>query len=333
MPRNFDRWMESHQTEWRSHHVTSAEWGQQNGKLRSWILPRELWEEGLWPGIRTGSDNSLSKYLADEKIQKHTGVHNLKSSWVFCANLYFPFRASAAGRDLLAAFLRRRVDGEIESLESIELEYAHPGELSPKKLLGERDGRRGANQTSPDLGLCVNKGNGLVLVENKFTEKNFERCSGWKHTSNPERNRCKDAVKVARDPSGQCHLVTWNRRYWDHLEPVVDHEALMDLPACPAARSGYQLFRQQALAEGIAQSGKYALVVSAVAVDERNENLEASLGRSGIDGLKGWGRIFRGKAKFAEFTHQEWVGWVREHQAGGQWDDWLSYVRDRYALG
>ena len=320
--RNFDRWMESHQTEWRRRHVTSAEWGQQNDKLRSWILPRELWEEGLWPGIRTGSDNSLSKYLADKKIQKHTGVHNLKSSWVFCANLYFPFRASAEGRDLLASFLHHHVDPEIESLEGIELEYAEVGELRPSELLGERDGRRGANQTSPDLGFLVNGGHGLVLVENKFTEKNFEKCSAWEHNSNPNPNRCKDATKVARDPSGQCHL-----------ESVVDQEALMDLPVCPAARSGYQLFRQQALAEGIAQSGKYALVVSTVAVDERNENLGDSLGRSGIDGLKGWGRIFRGKAKFAEFTHQEWVRWVREHQAGGQWDDWLSYVRDRYALG
>ncbi len=331
--KNFDRFMESHQTEWRRGHVASCEWGQQNGKRRSWVLPRELWEEGLWPGIRTGSDNPLSKYLEDKEIQKHTGVHNLKSSWVFCANLYYPFRASEHGRDLLADFLNRHVNPEIRSLEGIELEYAETGERSQRQLLGERDIQRGANQTSPDLGFLVNGGHGLVLVENKFTEKNFERCSGWKHHSNPNPDRCKDAVKVARDPSNQCHLVSWERRYWDHLEPVVDHDALTDLPACPAARSGYQLFRQQALAEGIAQSGKYNLVVSAVAFDERNENQEASLLRSGIDGLEGWGNIFRGKARFAAFIHQEWVRWVREHQAAGRWDDWLGYVQDRYTLG
>ena len=230
-------------------------------------------------------------------------------------------------------FLNRHVDAEIKSLEGIELEYAAADQLSPSQLLGERDGRRGANQTSPDLGFLVNRRHGLVLVENKFTERNFERCSGWKHDSNPDRNRCEDAVKVASDPKGQCHLAFWERRYWDHLAPVVDHDALAGLPTCPAMRHGYQLFRQQALAEGIAQSGKYELVVSAVAFDERNESLESSLRRSRIDGLEGWGRMFRGKAKFSAFTHQEWVRWVREHQIGGQWDDWLSYVQDRYALG
>ena len=44
-------------------------------------------------------------------------------------------------------------------------------------------------------------------------------------------------------------------------------QELAALPQCPAANSAYQLFRQQALAEGIAQSGMYDLVVSNVAVD------------------------------------------------------------------
>ncbi len=73
--------------------------------------------------------------------------------------------------------------------------------------------------------------------------------------------------------------------------------------------------------------------MSAVAFDERNEYLEAALRRDKIDRFDGWGRIFRGKAKFAEFTHQQWVRWVQEHQVGGQWDDWLKYVRERYGLG
>ena len=77
-------------------------------------------------------------------------------------------------------------------------------------------------------------------------------------------------------PSSQCHQAAWHRRYWDHLAPVVDQNAFARLPYCPPARHGYQLFRQQALAEGIAQSGKYELVVSAVAVDEHR--LPRSLG-------------------------------------------------------
>ena len=295
-------------------------------------------EESLWPGIRKDSDNPLNKYLEEKNIPRHTETHNLKSSWVLCANLYFPFRASADGRDLLASFLKHSVDAEIDSLEDIELEYAGSGELCPSKMLGEKGGGRGANQTSPDLGLQINGGDGLVLVENKFTEHSFYQCSAWKHKgsrrreANPDPGRCNHPLEVAKDPSGQCHQSSWGRRYWEHLAPVVDRDALAELPACPAARSGYQLFRQQALAEGIARSGRYDLVVSAVAVDERNEALDASLRRSRISGLEGWGHIFRGKARFAVFTHQKWVRWIQEHQARGQWDDWLRYVRDRYVL-
>ena len=185
-------------------------------------------------------------------MQKHEGVHNLKSSWVLCANLYFPFQGTADGKALFASFLKRRVATEIDSLEGIELEYAEDGELHPSRLLGEVGGTRGANQTSPDLGLLVNGGQGLVLVENKLTEKSFYECSAWKHkgssrrSGNPDPDRCNRPAEVVKDPADQCHQAAWGRRYWEHLASVVDKEALAGLPHCPAMKDGYQLFRQQA---------------------------------------------------------------------------------------
>ena len=335
----FDRWMEARQVEWRASHLTTKEWGRQKGVERPWILPADSWEEGLWPGIRSGSDNSLPAYLQRSRIEKHTGVHNLKSSWTQCANLYFAFRGTPDARSILASFLKHHVDTEIDSLQQVELEYEEEGDLHPSRLLGEQDGNRGSNQTSPDLGLLVNGGSGLILVENKLTEHSFYECSAWRHggssrrSGNPDPSRCDDAAKVASDQRTQCHQATWGRRYWEHLSPIVDFDRMAGLPHCPAAKSGYQLFRQQALAEGIAQSGKYDLVVSAVAVDERNESLDRALGRSGVGGLRQWGAMFRGKARFAVFTHQQWVAWVREHDDADQWGDWLLYVRDRYGLG
>ena len=337
----FDQWMKDHQTEWRKGHVASKEHGKWKGRPYTHILPKDLWEEGLWPGIGRESENSLPAYLQKTSVQKHKYAHHLNSSWMLCANLYFPFRATADGRDVFASFLNRHVAEEIDSLEEIELEHAEDGELHPSSLLGESGGTRGAYQTSPDLGLKVNEGLGLVLVENKLTEDSFYKCSAWKHKGNrrlpgnPDPDRCNNPLAVAKDYAGQCHQhhPAWGRRYWEHLAPVVDETALARLPRCPAARSGFQLFRQHALAEGIAQSGCYDLVVSAVAVDERNDALDAALRRSGIDGLKRWGAVFKGRARFAVFTHQEWVGWVQEHDAEGRWSDWLGYVRSRYGLG
>ena len=217
----FDKVMNDYQTEWRQNNVASQEWGYQNGRRYPWVLPQELWEEGLWAGIRSGSDNSLPAYLERAGVQKHQGVHNLKSSWTMCANLYFPFGASAEGRELFAMFLKRHVAEEIDSLEAIELEHAESGELSPLQLLGELGGMRGANQTSPDLGLLMNGGRGLALVENKFTEHSFYECSAWRHKGssrrpgNPDPDRCLNPLAVVEDPLNQCHQAAWGRRYWE----------------------------------------------------------------------------------------------------------------------
>src|SRR5205823_7705678 len=120
-----------------------------------------------------------------------------------------------------------------------------------------------------------------------------------------------------------------NRRYWQHLQ-LSDHGRKL-LTCCPAAHHGYQLFRQQALAEAIATEGNYDLVVSSVAYDARNVELLHSLRSTGIENFAAdWGALFLGRARFATWTHQEWVTWVRNHDADGHWRDWLSYVENRY---
>ena len=108
---------------------------------------------------------------------------------------------------------------------------------------------------------------------------------------------------------------------------------LAAMPCCPAARRGYQLFRQTALAEGIARSGKYDLTVSAVALDGRNDDLERVLAEARIIRPARVGRrCSEGRALFAVFTHQQWVDWVREHDREGRWREWLSWIGDRYAI-
>ena len=336
--RDFRQWMREYATNWRESHVPTREWGKSGGKRYSWILPDDSWEEGLWPGIRSGSDNPLVDYVRRSGIKKHEHAHNLTSSWTMCANLYFPFGASDYGRGLFASFLRRDVAPAVTSLERVELEYAERGNLSPSKLLGETGGGRGYGQTSPDLGLRVNCGRGLVLVESKFAEDTFGKCSALKpgrsgRIRNPAPERCDHLLSVVDDPMGRCHQSDMRRRYWQILAPLVDRGSVSELRRCPAAGHGYQLLRQQALAEGIAQAGKYEFVVSAVAHDERNDDLLSTLGRSGVAEPEDWGGLFMGRAHFASFTHQRWVRWVRDRDEYGRFDGWLQYVCSRYDLG
>jgi len=337
--RNYDSYQEKLQTAWREKHIHVKEYGVQNGKEHSWILPSGDWELGLWPGIRSGSAHSLPAYLEREKVQKHDGVHNLKSSWMLCANLYFPFQHDLP---LIAGFLREYIEPLIESVEKIVFEYAEVS-LSPAFLLGEPEGQRGKNQTSPDVAfICTldRERRGLILVENKFTEHSFYECSGRKKEyGNPDRTRCIDFQTLADNPEKACYMTEWelgrrtNRRYWDYI--AFSDSGLKDLKRCPAAIAGYQLFRQQALAEAIvrAQGSPYNKVISCVAHDARNETLMRSMRGAGIrDFTTDWATLFEGKTSFSTFTHQQWVSWVKKHDSNRRWRDWLVYVQERYGF-
>lgn len=341
MNETFDQRLERQQIKWRDAHVSTREPGTHAGHPRPWILPDKpatAWEEGLWPGIRSGTASAVQDYLDENKVQKHTGANNLKSSWVLCANMYFPFRETKTGKALLAGFLRDHVASEIASVDAVELEFAaEEDNLGPAKLLGEAGGSRGSGQTSPDVAFIVNGGRGIVLTESKLAEHSFYECSARTRKStdrrpgNPDPSRCEDALSVLANFSSQCHQAAWGRKYFERLAPVANRAAWSALACCPAARAGYQLFRQQALAEGIATSGAYDLVVSCVAMDERNKALANSLSSTSIVSISDWGRLFNGRARFAVFTHQQWFAWVRAHDTG-EWRNWLTWVGARYVF-
>lgn len=329
--------MTQRQVRWRREHVGTNVPGVQNRVTYPWLLPRRAWQEGLWPPLRGDGSGGLSAYLADARVRPHSGVHNLKSSWVSGVNLYFPFGAGAEGRALLAGFLRAHVDARVASVEALDLEWTGDRELSPRVLLGETGGTRGRGQTSPDIAFRVNGGAGLVLVENKLVEHSFYACSARTHSGsvarpgNPDAARCDDVGGLLADPA-RCHQTAWGRRYWWWLRGAVDEDAFSRLARCPAATAGYQLLRQQALAEALARSGRYAFVVSAVALDARNRRLARSLAPCALADVRDWERLFRGAATFAVFTHQDWAAWVRARPPAADWRAWSAWIEERYGI-
>lgn len=335
--------MEAAQLAWKRRALPHVE-GQGRWQKRPYdhILPEGHAQENLWPGIRADGAFPLDAWLADRDVQAHTGRDNLLSSWTLAANLYFPFGRSAGGLRLAADFLRANVDASIADVRSVELEWEHAD--GPAKLLGEAGGRRGSHQTSPDVAFKVTTtggGDGVVLTEVKFTEHDFYACSVRKQLDDATKSTTCDALARLRTaPAALCgqHTVK-GRRYWDHLATILDWDA--PLRGCPAATAAYQLFRQQALAEALAARGDQALVVSSLAYDARNAGLLASLRRTGRAGAADaprdvrtdWSRLFRGKARFATFSHQSWVAFVRQASPRPAWcADWLAYVTDRYGL-
>lgn len=327
---------------WRKSHISSPDWGIQNKDRngnpisREYIIPRRIWNENIWEGIRT----DLLIYINDpvNPIQAHTGSHNLMSSWVVCANLYFAIKTTPALKVLMLDFLKIKVSEKITAVSDVELEFAFPkgSNLHPSELLGEMDGGRGSGQTSPDVAFIVKtaNGEGIILTECKYTEHSFYACSARtkkdtkKRKANPDPLRCaKNAIEC--DYSSICHQTEWGREYWKYIR--LSNHGIETLIKCPASTAGYQLFRQQSLANGIKQKSNLDIVASVVAFDERNVDLKKCLGTTGIkDFQNDWNEIFQPDAIFKTWTHQEWVEFVRTHQVNGEFDIWLKYLNNRY---
>ncbi len=326
---------------WRKTNISTSEMGSQSKERKTGkpvyhqhIVPRNNWKENLWSHIRT----DLPEYLKKKEIQAHAGTHNLLSSWILCANLYFPVRLNQSMCSLMCEFLKLKISKEITEISGVELEFAFPEDnaLHPAKLLGEEDGSRGSGQTSPDVAFLVKtkKGKGIILTECKYTEHSFYRCSARRPTDkgerkgNPHPEKCMQAGKDY-DYGAICHQLVWGRKYWNNLKLSEFGQATLN--RCPAATGGYQLFRQQALAEGIMKTGDYNLVASCVAFDERNNVLIKSLKSTGLSDFQtDWGGIFSGNIIFKTWTHQEWVQFVRINQVRGEHDSWLNYLNQRY---
>jgi hypothetical protein len=330
---------------WRKNHISTPEFGihcidKLTGLPKRYphIVPFENWHETLFEDIRS----ELLAYITmpGKEIHTHDGVHNLLSSWVLCANLYFPAKINTNFRVLLSKFLKLNVSDKVSKIENIDLEFAFPvgDSLHPNPLLGELNGKPGYKQTSPDVAILVKTidgKDGIILTESKYTEYHFYACSTNPDECKPYRNpnpdfsRCMQPAK-GYDYKAICHQTSaWNRKYMNLISFSDKAETVLN--NCPAATDGYQLFRQQALAEGIAQSGRFELVVSSVAYDGRNDDLIGCLKSTGIDDFTdGWGQLFMGKALFKSWTHQEWVDFVRKNQVNGEFAEWVKYMEERY---
>ncbi len=309
--------------------------GNQNGKIRSYIIPKT--KDHLESVLFSSIQKRIPEYLKENNIQAHTGTHNLISSWIVAANLYFYVKENDSLKEIMLRFLQKHVSQDITEITDVELEFAFQKthKLNPTILLGESGGMRGSGQTSPDVAFLVKtkNGKGIILTECKYTEQSFYGCSARKidknkkRQNNPNPNRCLKPANEC-DYTNICHQTVWGRKYLSLI--TFSEKAKNTLKKCPAATNGYQLLRQQALAEGIAKSGEFDLAVSAVAFDGRNEDLIHCLGIDIPDFQKDWTDLFKGKAIFKTWQHQEWVQFVRDNQVNGEFDEWLEYMSQRY---
>lgn len=211
------------------------------------ILPKGHVDKAFYGSLA----ESILAYLKQENIALHTEVLNLKSSQVACLNFLYPFYQD----HFLAMKVFREMMPGLEAVDAVDFEYSGPIEAT--KWLGEPlSSMRGQNRTSIDAALFwkdKSLQNHATLIEWKYTEHNYGKCSAYSGGKPEEKEICR-SLRIAEedDPSKYCLLTSGkrhrSRRYWEHLESAgISFQAYQEVQGCPFQGPLYQLMRQYLL--------------------------------------------------------------------------------------
>jgi hypothetical protein len=280
-------------------------------------------------------------YLAESDIALHTEALNLKSSQVACLNILFPLRMDL---DFAAAVLKPFFE-DLDAATGIEFEYTGPPDAT--EWMGEpRSGKRGQNRTSIDAAIFwVNTGGHqhATLVEWKYTERGFGKCSAFQSGSKDDKAQCR-AMDVAKDlqPGSACLLTTGkrrrSRRYWEHIQRAgIALEAFVGVDGCPFQGPFYQLMRQFLLASylqvsGLAdQSDVLSLGFSGnTALSQIPRQLRQMAPTQNTTILGAWNTVLKGVPPMQHLTVEALTSSI--NQAGSFIPGWWDYLRERYGV-
>ena len=302
--------------------------GKWRGKEYRHILPIQLWDLNLWEQVRAPA----RIHFFEEDIAWHHQRHNLLSSQILCVNIFFPLRNE---QELLAGFLADRIP-QLGRVGRTYFEY-----IGDRNYLNEPGGR-GRMRTSADIALewyDPSNSRGLLLLEFKFTEREFGRCGGATSRGNVDRSRCRQASKIVQAPEKMCYLVDPKERpYWGiALSP--DTPLRVDLlasePYCPFRYDFYQLMRNQFLGHRIESDpdSGFQRALFGVAYHAQNDQL-LRMGRpfgGERNPLKAWAGLLREPDRFITFTIQDLLSWM-DQRLPSHLEEWRGFLNARYGL-
>ncbi len=279
--------------------------------------------------------------MESENIAMHSEALNLKSSQAACFNFLLPLR-----QDLkLATHVLRPYFPSMGYVTNIEFEFTC--DENATTWLGEPDtGGRGQNRTSIDAAIFYNDNNGKLsasLVEWKYTERNFGRCSAYSNGSPEQRDVCRRLNEVEDKQAGEkCHLTSGkrhrDRHYWDHMrEAGINLKAFDGIQGCPFQDPFYQLMRQFMLAAYLRTTGKYDFVAVVAMSFAGNTNLNHSsrqlrpLLQNRDDGIiEVWNSVLKDIPPLRHITVEELMASV-DHLEGVD-VEWRGYIKERYGV-
>ncbi len=246
---------------------------------------------------------------------------NMLSSQALCFNLFGPLASDDDGRAIAAAALSAYLP-DLESVESIDIEYTPSAKVF-------RD-QRGPAGVDCDVLLTYRTsggGEGVLVIETKYTETGFSRCAHCK----PDREvPCPRDVEIGDDFSG-CMYSSKNKfLYWQRASEYGTLD-MSSFPAqgCPFRGSAWQLWVNHTLAHAVGAETGAEQARFAVCAPAGN----SALLRSGAR-LAAFQQLLTSPDSALFIPLEELVERIKEAAAdqGEAWVDWAKALDERYVL-
>lgn len=219
----------------------------------------------LSPAIADAVAMRFDSHKAGDRDRAET---NTVASQPCCFNLFVPLAQDLALASLVFSHL---VDQRL-AVDHIEIEFT-PNQLRllPGYELGDGDeslgDQSGSVGTDADVAVFYRSGaeRGVLMIEFKYIEAEFSTCGSYNSGNTERRNLLRPLCDSAaflpvvteprRDEQGR-PLCGYNKyQNWELTKQsaALDWEQIAQLPACPFAGSGQQLWRNMLLAENTAR--------------------------------------------------------------------------------
>ncbi len=315
--------MEDKQSVFKTEILGIKQMGLLRGNPYPHVLPEDAWSLNLWREIAYDA----IKHFAQSEIVWHPSKHNMLSSQVLCANIFYPLREHL---NVIHTWMQ---SCQLDVGEVVDLNFNF---VSHKNYLHERDDR--GLPPIADLSITwvdMAKRRNLLLLSFKFAEANLGECSP---AGNPNPKRCYVSSKVVGSPRSQCYRVQQGRRYWDVINSASGplwKDSLVIEKYCPFRYDFFHLMRGQLLAHCIQSDSKSGYDRAEFGILYHASNSELLQMALSFDDernpFKVWPTLLHKPETFHAFTLQDFFATL-ERSLPLDLTGWRQYLNQRYGL-
>lgn len=256
----------------------------------------------------------------------HKFAHHAVSSQTACINLFMPLLLSKSADTILPTIAGAPDDfcsmARDRLFNGFCFEYWGQDIVEGSGLLRDHSLQAG---TDADVAIAYHNTSGrfsLWLIEHKLSEKEFTECGAYNSRNNTTKSSCKGCslTDIAQEPERCYYHAVKGYRYWELIESRIErYRGAVEMEGCPFRHGMNQLWRNQALAFALEDTGIYDRVTFSVCHHARNTMLNNTICQ--------YRALTSNDKMFSAFTNYDIIDAIGEvHRDLDAWRKWYGEV-------